>query len=84
LAELTRIITNCEVIMAHKRQHSAPVPPGNQSHSGPTDAKAPPVKQGKPEVASAQEQNPKKPIGDFVGKAEQSIQEPDGKNGANH
>jgi hypothetical protein len=72
--------------MAHKKQHRNPVPPGNQSHSGPTDVTPPPGNKGKGkgEVASAQEQNPKHPLGDFVGTAQQSIQEPDGKNGANH
>jgi hypothetical protein len=71
--------------MSHKKKHNAPVPPGNQSHSGPMDPTNPTGNKGKGkgEVSSAQEQNPKKPMGDFVGTAEQSIQEPDGKNGPN-
>jgi hypothetical protein len=36
-----------------------------------------------PEVASAQEQDPKRRIGDFEGKAEHSLQEPGGKKDAN-
>jgi hypothetical protein len=70
--------------MAHKKTHGAPVPPGNQSQSGPTDATGKPAKKGAAEVSSAQEQDPKRRLGDFDGKAEHSMQEPDGKNGANH
>ena len=70
--------------MAHKKQHGAPVPPGNQSLSGPADATGKPAKKGEAEVASAQEQDPKRRLGDFEGKGEHSIQEPGGKNGANH
>jgi hypothetical protein len=35
-------------------------------------------------VDSAQEQDPKRRIGDYQGKAEHSLQEPGGKNDANH
>ncbi len=70
--------------MAHKKKHGAPVPPGNQSHSGPTDATGKPVNLHGAEVSSAQEQDPKRRIGDFEGKGGHSMQEPGGKNGANH
>jgi hypothetical protein len=70
--------------MAHKKKHGAPVPPGNQSQSGPLDATGKPVKKRAAEVASAQEQDPKRRLGDFDGKGEHSMQEPDGKNGSNH
>jgi hypothetical protein len=70
--------------MAHKKKHEAPVPPGNQSHSGPEDASGPPVKTEVAEVSSAQEHDPKRRLGDFETKAEHSIQEPGGKKDANH
>jgi hypothetical protein len=76
--------TICEEIMAHKKQHGAPVPPGNQAQAGPTidTGKAPNT--GAAEVSSAQEQDPKRRLGDFEGKGEHSMQEPGGKNDANH
>ena len=70
--------------MAHKKKHGAPVPPGNQSQSGPMDATGKPAKKSEAEVASAQEQDPKRRLGDFEGKGEHSMQEPGGKNGADH
>jgi hypothetical protein len=73
-----------EAIMAHKKKHGAPVPPGNQSQSDPRAATGTPVKKGAAEVSSAQEQDPKRRLGDFEGKGEHSIQEPDGKTGADH
>ena len=71
--------------MAHKK-HSAPVPPGNQQHGGPANSSAQtvPPDQTQGEVGSAQEQDPKRTIGDFTGKAEHSFQQPGGKNDANH
>jgi hypothetical protein len=74
---------NQEEIMAHKKKHGAPVPPGNQSKIGPKDLSRTNATQDKPEVASAQEQDPKRRLGDFDGKGEHSMQEPDGKQGAN-
>ena len=70
--------------MAHKKNHRGAVPPGNQSKAGLRDATAKSAKKGAAEVASAQEQDPKRRLGDFVGKGEHSIQEPGGKNDANH
>ena len=69
--------------MAHKKKHGAPVPPGNQSQSGSTAATDKSANKAA-EVSSAQEQDPKRRLGDFEGKAEHSMQEPGGKNGANH
>jgi hypothetical protein len=70
--------------MAKKKQRGGRVPPGNQSQAGPKDGKGKAVKKGAAEVNSAQEQDPKRRLGDFEGKGEHSIQEPGGKNDANH
>jgi hypothetical protein len=70
--------------MAHKKNHGAPVPPGNQSRSGPAAAMRKPANNEDAEVTSAQEQDPKRRLGDFDGKGEHSMQEPGGKQGANH
>jgi hypothetical protein len=70
--------------MAHKKKHGAPVPPGNQSKSGPADATGRAANNEEAEVTSAQEQDPKRRLGDFEGKGEHSMQEPGGKQGANH
>jgi hypothetical protein len=69
--------------MAHKKKHVAAVPPGNRPQHGPAGQLG-----GKQivagEVGSAQEHDPKQRMGDYDGKAEHSMQEPGGKNGANH
>jgi len=70
--------------MAHKKKHGAPVPPGNQSQSDPNTTTGKSVKKGAAEVSSAQEQDPKRRLGDFEGKGEHSMQEPGGKKDANH
>ena len=70
--------------MAHKKKHGAHVPPGNQSQASFKDAIDKSAKKGAAEVTSAQEQDPKRRLGDFDGKGEHSMQEPGGKNGANH
>ena len=70
--------------MGHKKQPGAPVPPGNRAKAGPTDATGKLAKKGAAEVSSAQEQDPKRRLGDFEGKGEHSMQEPGGKNDANH
>ena len=70
--------------MASKKPHGAPVPPGNRSKSGPTDATGKSAKKDGAEVGSAQEQDPKRRLGDFEGKGEHSMQEPGGKKDANH
>jgi hypothetical protein len=70
--------------MGHKKQPGAPVPRGNRANAGPTDATGKSAKKVAAEVGSAQEQDPKRRLGDFDGKGEHSMQEPGGKNGANH
>jgi len=71
--------------MAHKKKHNAPVPPGNQSQSGPAGASSQPQKQApQGEGASFQEQDPKRRLGDFTGTGEHSYQQPGGLNDANH
>lgn len=61
----------------------APVPKGNQSHAGP----GVPVKEDPtppPHGAPASEQDPKRRLGNFQTAGEHSIEQPDGKQGANH
>jgi hypothetical protein len=69
--------------MAHKKRHTGPVPPGNQAHagaSGDTDQAAEKGGQSPAEVTSAQEQDPKRRLGDFTGKGEHSFKQPGGRN----
>ncbi len=73
--------------MAHKKKHTGPVPPANQPKSGPgatparheaqPDEVAPPGMPG-------QAQDPKRRLGDYEGAGEHSIEQPGGKNDANH
>lgn len=73
--------------MAHKKKHTGPVPPGNQAHagrSGNADQMVDKAGQSPGEVVSAQEQDPKRRLGDFTGKGEHSFQQPGGRNDANH
>ncbi len=71
-----------------KNHHGGPgpVPAGNRPKAGiPSNADdevLDGIQEG--EVASQQEEDPKRRLGDFTGKGEHSIQEPGGKNGANH
>ena len=72
-----------------KKHHGGPVPPGNRPKAGtPSKAGEEIEEQGDVlkdgEVHSQQEEDPKRRLGDFTGKGEHSIQEPGGKNGANH
>jgi hypothetical protein len=74
-----------------KNHHGGPgpVPPANRPHAGspanPGEASelVENLEKGG-EIKSQQEENPKQRLGDFTGKGEHSIQEPGGKNGANH
>ncbi len=71
-----------------KKHHGGPgaVPAGNRPHAGPSytpDTEVPADTQKGGEVA-AQEQDPKRRLGDFTGTGEHSIEQPGGKNGANH
>jgi hypothetical protein len=70
-----------------KKHHGGPVPPGNRPKTGtpskPGEDVEEPIRKGG-EVPSQQEEDPKRRLGDFTGKGEHSIQEPGGKDGANH
>ena len=72
--------------MSHHKKHNAPVPTGNQQHAGPSDLpdQTAPQPDAHAEIASAQEQDPKRRIGDFTGTAEHSFKQPGGHNDANH
>jgi len=73
--------------MAHTKKHSGPVPPGNQPHAGPpgaSDEAAQQGPQGGAEVASFQEQDPKRRLGDYSGAGEHPYQQPGGLNDADH
>jgi hypothetical protein len=68
-------------MMSHRKAH-APVPPGNKSPISKPEAKS--EKIAGSEVASNQEHDPKQWIAGYDNKGEHSIQEPGGKNGADH
>ncbi|MBY0231489.1 MAG: hypothetical protein K2W96_19565 [Gemmataceae bacterium] len=72
--------------MAHKKQHHAPVPPGNQPAFGPQPGPGQATDDAQQAGGGApdQEQDPKRRLGDFTGKGEHSFQQPGGKNDANH
>ena len=73
--------------MAHKKKHEGSVPRGNQSQRGSgknADEAVEEKRHGAGEVESAQEQDPKRRIGDFTGTGEHSFQQPGGRNDANH
>ena len=73
--------------MAHKKKHGpAPVPPANRPQAGPpgaTDAsqQADPAAQT---GAPAQDQDPKRRLGNFESAGEHAFQQPGGKNDADH
>jgi hypothetical protein len=69
--------------MAHKKSHTGPVPPGNKPRHGPGAIVPEPEEPNAGEVSSAQEQDPKRRIGDFERTGEHSLQEPGGKKDAN-
>jgi hypothetical protein len=75
------ISNNQESKMAHRKAH-APVPSGNTSPIGKTSTEKQKITGS--EVASNQEHDPKQRIAGYVNKGEHAIQEPGGKNGANH
>jgi hypothetical protein len=61
----------------------APVPPGNKSDAGPPQSireKAAQIPHGAP----ASEEDPKRRLGNYATAGEHAIEQPDGKNGANH
>ena len=73
--------------MAHKKRHTAPVPPGNQPHVGPPGRPGQPRQEERQEKGGQEgafsEQDPKRRLGDFTGAGEQSVKQPGGKNDAN-
>jgi len=72
--------------MAHKKKHTGPVPPANQAHHGPGGGTVPAeqTETGTHGGAPFQDQDAKRRLGDFEGAGEHSIQQPGGKNDANH
>jgi hypothetical protein len=69
--------------MAHKKQHSGPVPAGNQSPFG-TAPRPKEEPEETPAGAPDQQQDEERRLGDYEGKGEHSLQQPGGKNDANH
>ena len=61
----------------------APIPKGNQSHSGPQVPGDKPIAPP-PDGAPASEQDPKRRLGNYDTAGEHSIEQPDGKQGPNH
>ena len=71
--------------MAHKKKHKNHVPTGNQAKDGPGASDLPnQTDQTPPEGAPFHDQDPKRRLGNFEGEGEHSIQQPGGKNDANH
>jgi len=73
--------------MAHKKKHTAPVPPGNRPQGGPPDVAArgdTTGQQAPAEGAPLQEQDEKRRLGNFEGAGEHAYQQPGGQNDANH
>ncbi len=74
--------------MAHTKKHSTPVPPGNRTAGEPgNDGNT--IQQNKDKADSKsgapfQDQDPKRRLGDYDGAGEHAIQQPGGKNDANH
>jgi hypothetical protein len=62
---------------------SAPIPKGNQSHSGPQEPGGKPVATT-PKGAPASEHDPKRRLGNYDAAGEHAIEQPDGKQGPNH
>ena len=72
-----------------KKHHGgpAPVPPGNRPSGGPPHPEGEEQLPDLTQPASGspfQEEDPKRRLGDFTGTGEHSIQQPGGKNDANH
>lgn len=62
---------------------SAPVPPGNQSHSG-TQKSVREVIRATPHGAPASEEDPKRRLGNYGTAGEHPIEQPGGKKGSDH
>ena len=72
--------------MSKKNHNPAPVPPANRPTDahGDTQAHSSGVAKPAADGTGFQEEDPKRRLGDFTGKGEHSIQQPGGKNDANH
>ena len=69
--------------MAHKKKHGAPVPPANRAKMGGANSADDAAAQSPAEVASAQEQGPKRRLGDYTGTGEHPRQQPSQLNDGN-
>lgn len=72
--------------MAHKKKHSAPVPPGNRPNVGPGSS---PGGDGQEHLHEGQgapfnEQDPKRRLGNYGTAGEHPYQQPGGRNASNH
>ena len=68
--------------MSKKNHSPGPIPQGNRPAGipgKPGDKKSPPI-----DEARLQDEDPKRNLGGFTGKGEHSIQQPGGKNDADH
>jgi hypothetical protein len=62
--------------MAHKKRHTAPIPPANQSKIGPAGAGGAGQNVGPADGAPFQDQDPKRRLGGFESAGEHSRQQP--------
>ena len=72
--------------MSKKNHAPGPVPPENRPHAGPdAEAGMPADGQTEDQVNTGfNEQDPKRRLGNFTGAGEHAVQQPGGRNGANH
>jgi len=71
--------------MGHHKHHTNPVPPGNRPKGRPEDSDTTGREnRGSEETNPTQQQDPKRRLGDYEGAGEHSIQQPGGRNDANH
>ena len=71
--------------MGHKKKHVGVTPPGNlPPQDAANQGTMPPDPHVAKDVPSGQEQDPKRRLGDYGGKGEHPLQQPGGKNDANH
>ncbi len=70
--------------MAHHKTHSNPVPPGNQPKGGRSQEATISEKPTAESGADFHEQDTKRRLGNYDGAGEHAIQQPGGKNDANH
>lgn len=74
--------------MAHKKQHTNPVPPGNRPQAGPPNANdqaaQEAIEHADPTGVPGHEQDPKRRLGNYEGTGEAPYRQPGGLNDANH